>query len=116
MNRRARKKLHYAEKAYLHANGWTLGADGRWSNKVLRRDSLDEGHAVNVQKQRDRWSEADRRRRVNEGPLLVHALRHPVKLLRRFAARLWAAPRSTSVADFMEDIDRAALGDDWGDQ
>jgi hypothetical protein len=55
-NREAYDTLLAYETLYLQANGWKQGPRGEWSNEALRREGLVHGHAVNVQKQRDRWA------------------------------------------------------------
>lgn len=58
-NKPAYDALLQHEVAYLEANGWTRPLPDKpdlWSNRVLERTLLTHGHAVNVQKQRDRIS------------------------------------------------------------
>ena len=54
-NQAAYAALQEHERTYLEANGWVYDVRG-WSNDDLQRAFLDHGHAVNVQKQRDRLS------------------------------------------------------------
>ena len=55
-NRGAYETLLVYEAHYLQANGWKRGNDDSWSNETIGRSGLTHGHAVNVQKQRDRMS------------------------------------------------------------
>jgi hypothetical protein len=55
-NKAAYTTLLTQEVDYLTVNGWTSCGPEKWSNEVLGRDGLVHGHAVNVQKQRDRMS------------------------------------------------------------
>ncbi len=57
-NKGAYEALLAHEVTYLESNGWKRNPDkpDSWSNEVLDRHDLVHGHAVNVQKQRDRMS------------------------------------------------------------
>jgi hypothetical protein len=43
------------EIVYLRANGWDF-VEQKWTNEGLHRHGIEHGHAVNIQKQRDRIS------------------------------------------------------------
>lgn len=56
-NREAYDVMMQAEVAYLLANAWVRQGDtDYWSSAILGRDSLRQGHAVNCQKQFDRYA------------------------------------------------------------
>jgi hypothetical protein len=66
MNRYAYENMCRAEREYLLDNGWTENGPDDWSkDDESRRQNLIQGHAVNVQKQRDRmylqWEEHEPR-------------------------------------------------------